>query len=59
MSKNNQYNSLKERLFFEETTKREMHLIIEQFASLLKSNDEDWVDKAISERRILKLNSIE
>ena len=52
------YNSNKEHCFYEETTKRQMHLIIEQMAELLKSKGEDWVDKAIEERELLKANGI-
>jgi hypothetical protein len=52
------YNSHKEHCFYEETTKRQMHLIIEQMAELLKSNGQDWIDKAIEERELLKSNGI-
>ena len=52
------YNSYKEHCFYEETTKRQMFLIIEQMASLLKENNQDWVDKAIDEREIIKSNGI-
>ena len=52
------YNSHKEHSFYEETTKRQMHLIIEQMADLLKSKGQDWVDKAIEERETLKANGI-
>lgn len=52
------YSSHKEHCFYEETTKREMFLIIEQMAELLKDKDQDWVDKANSEKNTLKLNNI-
>ena len=52
------YNSHKEYSFYKETTKRQMHLIIEQMAELLKDKGQDWVDKAIEEREIIKLNGI-
>ena len=52
------YNSNKEHCFYEETTKREMFLIIEQMAELLKNNNQDWVDKAKKELSLIKLNGI-
>ena len=57
-TKFNNFNSYKEHCFYEKTTKRQMHLIIEQMAELLKSEDQDWVDKAIEELEILKANGI-
>jgi hypothetical protein len=50
------YNSHKEHCFYEDTTKRQMFLIIEQMAEMLK--DQDWVDKAKQEVEILKINGI-
>ena len=52
------FSSHKEHTFYETTTKRQMFLIIEQFATLLKEDSQDWVDKAENERDILKLNNI-
>lgn len=52
------FNSHKEHVFYEETTKRQMFLIIEQMASLLKENSMDWVDKATIERELLKSQKI-
>lgn len=52
------YNSHKEHCFYEDTTKREMFLIIEQMSELLRDGDEDWVDKASRELKTLKLNGI-
>jgi hypothetical protein len=52
------YNSHKEHSFYEETTKRQMLLIIEQMAELLKDGNEDWVDRAKRELNILKSNGI-
>jgi hypothetical protein len=52
------YASHKEHTFYETTTKRQMFLIIEQFATLLKEDSQDWVDKATTELEILKINNI-
>ena len=52
------YNSNKEHSFYEETTKREMFLIIEQMAELLKNKNQDWIDKAKEELSIIKINGI-
>jgi hypothetical protein len=52
------YNSHKEHCFYDNTTKRQMHLIIEQMSGLLKSQNQDWVDRAIQERDALKANGI-
>lgn len=57
-TKINNFNSHKEHCFYEQTTKRQMHLIIQQIAELLKSKGQDWVDKAIEERELLKANGI-
>jgi len=57
-TKFNAYNSHKEHCFYEETTKRQMHLIIEQMSELLREDGQDWVDKAIEERELLKANGI-
>lgn len=54
----NGFNSHEEHCFYEETTKREMFLIIEQFATLLKKDHQTWVQKAQEERQILKKNNI-
>ena len=52
----NGYNSNKEHSFYEETTKRQMFLIIEQMSELLRDGGEDWVDRARRELNILKVN---
>ena len=52
------FNSHKEHCFYEETTKRQMFLIIEQMAELLRNKNEDWVDKAKHEVELLKTNGI-
>ena len=52
------YNSHKEHCFYEQTTKRQMFLIIEQMSEMLKESNQDWVDKAIQELQTLKLNQI-
>jgi hypothetical protein len=52
------FNSHKEHCFYEETTKRQMFLIIEQMAEVLKDQKQDWVDKAKSESELLKINGI-
>lgn len=52
------YNSHKEHCFYENVTKRQMFLIIEQMAELLKDNNQDWVDKAMQEIELLKINGI-
>ena len=57
-TKINNYNSHKEHCFYEETTKRQMFLIIEQMSELLKTANESWVEKAESEREIIKANGI-
>ena len=49
---------LKEQSFYETTTKKEMFLILEQFAELLKNDDQDWIDKTKEELVILKVNGI-
>lgn len=52
------YNSHKEHCFYEDTTKRQMFLIIEQMAEMLKDKNQDWVDKAKQELETLKINGI-
>lgn len=52
------YNSHKEHCFYENTTKRQMFLIIEQMAERLKDTDQDWVDKSNEELELLKINGI-
>ena len=52
------YNSHKEHCFYEDTTKREMFLIIEQMSEILRDSNQDWVDKALEELNILKINGI-
>lgn len=52
------FSSHKEHCFYEETTKRQMFLIIEQMAVLLKDEAQDWVDKAEQEREAIKANGI-
>ena len=52
------YGSQKEHFFYELTTKRQMFLIIEQMAEMLKDKNEDWVDRAKREVEILKMNGI-
>jgi hypothetical protein len=54
----NGYNSHKEHCFYEETTKRQMHLMIQQMSERLKDNGQDWEEFAINERNLLKLNGI-
>lgn len=54
----NGYSSHKAHCFYETTTKRQMYLIIEQMAEMLKEKDQDWVDRAESELSILKINGI-
>jgi hypothetical protein len=49
------YNSNKEHCFYENTTKRQMFLIIEQFAELLKEENQDWIDKANDELELIKI----
>lgn len=48
----------KEIKFYKATSKRQMMLIIEQMATLLKEDQQDWVDKANEELKILKANNI-
>ena len=52
------YNSHKEHCFYEDTTKRQMFLIIEQMAEILREQNQDWVDKAKEELETLKINGI-
>lgn len=52
------YNSHKEHCFYEDTTKRQMFLIIEQLATQLKMSDQTWEQKALEELHLLKLNGI-
>ena len=52
------FNSHKEHCFYELTTKRQMFLIIEQMAEMLKDKNQDWVDKASQELELLKINGI-
>ena len=52
------FNSHKEHCFYEETTKRQMFLIIEQMAEMLRDQNQDWVDKAKNEVELLKINGI-
>jgi hypothetical protein len=54
----NSYNNHEEHCFYEDTTKRQMFLIIEQMSTLLKGEKETWVDRANSERELLKINGI-
>lgn len=58
MKKAQNYNSYEEFLFYEQTTKRQMFLIIQQMAELLKDNQHSWVCKAIDEKKLLKINGI-
>ena len=46
------------KIVYEETTKRQMFLIIEQMAEMLKDQNKDWVDKAKEELELLKINNI-
>ena len=52
------YNSHKENCFYDDTTKRQMFLIIEQMSEMLKGKNQDWVDKARQELETLKINLI-
>lgn len=52
------YDTHKEHCFYEDTTKRQIFLIIEQMAEMLKGKNQDWVDKAKQEVEILKINGI-
>lgn len=52
------FSSHKEHCFYEETTKRQMFLVIEQMAEMLKDQNEDWVEKAKKEVELLKINGI-
>lgn len=52
------YSSHEEHCFYEETTKRQMFLIIEQMANLIKGKNQTWVDLAKEERELLKINGI-
>jgi hypothetical protein len=52
------YSSHKEHCFYEETTKRQMFLIIEQMSTLLSNPDQEWVERAIEERELLKVQGI-
>ena len=52
------FNSHEELCFYDDTTKRQMFLIIEQMAEILKSYDQTWVEKAIEERELLKTQNI-
>ena len=52
------FNSHEEHFFYENTTKRQMFLIIEQMAEMLKEENQDWVDKAQKEVELLKTNGI-
>ena len=52
------YNSQKEHCFYEETTKRQMFLIIQQLSNLVKGDHNDWVDIAVEERELLIINGI-
>lgn len=52
------FNSHKEHCFYELTTKRQMFLIIEQMAEMLKNKDQDWIERANQELQILKINGI-
>lgn len=52
------FNSHKEHCFYENTTKRDMFLIIEQMSELLKNEDSDWVEKAESELKTIKSNGL-
>ena len=53
------FNSHKEHCFYEDTTKRQMFLIIEQMAEMIKSEDQNWVEKAKEELELLKINGID
>ena len=53
------YSSHKEHCFYEKTTKRQMFLMLEQFADFMKDEEtEDWVDRCEREKIILKQNNI-
>ena len=52
------FNSHKEHCFYDDTTKYQMFLIIEQMAEMLKDKNQDWVDKAKQEVELLKINGI-
>jgi hypothetical protein len=52
------FNSHEEHCFYEDTTKRQMFLIIEQMAEILKRYDQTWVEKATEERELLKNQNI-
>jgi ribosomal protein S15P/S13E len=57
-TKINNFNSHKENCFYDDTSKRQMFLIIEQMAELLKNKNQDWIDKAKEEVELLKINGI-
>jgi hypothetical protein len=54
----NTYNSHEEHCFYEDTTKRQMFLIIQQFAERLKESNQTWVDKATEEKELLIIQNI-
>ncbi len=51
--------SKREQSFYINTTKMDMFLILKQFSQFLKSDVQDWVDKAKKELDIIKNNRIE
>lgn len=40
--------------FYDTTSKRQMYLIIEQLANRLKDKNQDWIKRAIKERKAIK-----
>lgn len=50
------FNSRKEHSFYENTTKRQIFLLIEQMSEMLKDRNQCWVDKANQEIELLKIN---
>ena len=52
------FSSHEEHCFYEDTTKRQMFLIIEQMAEMLKEKEQSWVEKAKQEVELLKINGI-
>jgi hypothetical protein len=52
------FNSYDEHLFYEETTKRQMFLIIEQMATMLAEPGQDWTNRARWELAVLNQNGI-
>lgn len=53
-TKNTFFNSHEEAIFYDNTSKREMFLIIEQLSELAKSKNQNWVDRAKEERELIQ-----